>query len=288
MMAVVTVELIPTGRRASRNDKREWAITDVYRVMTDDENDTQVEVLDGFSTETGIVIGTPFLDGLVAYAQSIEVEPGTDEDFIEWRATVQYGPLAYETPFDEPPQVEWQAESREVPLDIDTEGNLVVNSAYDPFDPTITIDRPIGKLTVTLNQAVFDWRWAYLFSNKINAQEFLGAEPRTVKMGQITFSVLYDTNVGWYRRVTYPLYFNPDGWDAEVVDLGRRRLASNVRKPILDNGVPVSEPVKLDGTGSVLDPDEPPVILTYRPLEAVNFNIYNLENILDYLVGGIF
>ena len=64
------------------------------------------------------------------------------------------GPM--QNPLLQPIDVKWSNRSQEIVADIDINGNPVVNTAGDPFDPPLMEDDPRPVLTIVRNEAIFN------------------------------------------------------------------------------------------------------------------------------------
>lgn len=191
-----------------------------------------------------------------------------------------------DNPLMEPFEYSYGAELMQVPLDVDLQGDAVVNSAGKKFDPPATRDILVPVLTVS--------RWEALsglavfsglknFSNTVNLIEcpddvVLGEGEDLVKLS-ISANRQFKSG-GYYWRVTYTLRFhtdevdpyqydpahggtNPDftnytrfipGWQPAVLDAGYYEFSGapgdREHTRILDNeDTPFAEPSMLDGAG---------------------------------------
>jgi hypothetical protein len=267
-MADPVIELIPDERRAQEDDKRQRTFGDAYRVLysaADAETLNQEAVLDDFSRLADIKIGSPFPPGWVktegdpypsAFCRGLTVDPAgdADENGVEWKVSVEYGQIEYD-PVDgvflDPPVLSGDVQIVQVPLDFDREGKPILNTAYDPFDPTIMGEESQAVFNVEVNRPMAYWRQLYTHNNTVNKYEWLGIPPRCAKVA-VRWTVQRDQTVGYYLRMSYQFLINRYTWDVVVPSLGRRQLVSGVRKPILTGGVAVTEPVKLDANGNVM------------------------------------
>jgi len=130
------------------------------------------------------------------------------------------------------------------------DGRPVFNSAGMPFNPPAVMRRKIPVYSITRREIRNPIRKANAFSNTVNDGDYYGAEIGTLLMDSIIPD--YD---GQRWSVTYVLKEKPEGWQTNLLDTGYyHRLPNGMLVPILgqDDGLPISEPAKLDGTGHVL------------------------------------
>ena len=90
-----------------------------------------------------------------------------------------------ENPLDDPPRIRWSQGSCTEQVDVDAEGNALLNSALDPIDPPLTRDFGTLFLTVTRNESTYDVGRALAFQNKCNEDAFPIFGAGTVESGQI-------------------------------------------------------------------------------------------------------
>lgn len=234
-----------------------------------------------------VSLGNSFDDGdgtdAGSYCQSIEARCITD-DGKSWEVVATYGPYNPETnpqsPIDRPIQVSWGTASYEKILDFDADGTPVLNSAGEPFDPPVTVDDDRLVLNVTRCELNFDPGLADLYKNCLNNDSWLGAEAGTIKLKPITAALKKDAEIGYYWEVSYSFEWNKDGWNEPVYDQGLNELVdvsgTTKRKPILTaTGVPIQDPVPLDGEGLALAIGEDPVGIECVRYPLRDFGVLN-------------
>lgn len=206
----------------------------------------------------------------------------TTVDGKQWLVDVDYGPydptLNSESPLDNRTQKAWSfAQDTEI-VDVDANGNAVMNTAGDLFDPPIERDRSRPILTVARNELTFDPSLAALYKDKVNADPFLGYDPGQVKCSNISATEEWYPGIGIYYRVNYEFHFNTDdgGWQRKILNAGYRRLKSGSRRQILIDGLPAHSPVPLGNDGDVLPPSGTPVFLTFDIYPSVPFSPLNI------------
>lgn len=282
MPIILTTELgIARRGRRGRDWTREY--TRAWRLTTDSASVPAAYVLANGPVSLGNSYNADSVDDLGAFVQEIEVAcEGEGANGITWIFTASYGPYDPEAvpqnPTERPLQVSWGNATFEEIVDEDQDGNAVVNSAGDPFDPPITEEDTRPVLTVVRCQYTFSTTWATGYRNAINSDIFLGADPGTVRSMPIVGVLKKDQDIGWYWEVTYEFAYKPQGWARVELDQGLRRTVdvggTLKRQPILVRGVPVQSPVLLDGAGDVLPPGGTPVFRTYRTRPSLPFAVF--------------
>jgi len=138
----------------------------------------------------------------------------------------------------------------DVPLARDRiDGRWVYNSAGIPFNPPTATRRKIPVYTITRREILNPLDKAIRYTNTVNDGYFYGALPDSLLMDSISCD--FD---GQAWRVSYNIKEKVEGWLTYLLDTGYHYRGWDGRLyPILgDDGLPVSEPAKLDGTGRVL------------------------------------
>ena len=82
------------------------------------------------------------------------------------------------------------------------------------------------------------------------------------------------TNAGNYWVVEWTIEYNPDTWQAKILNQGYRQIVSGVRRNILIDGAPATAPVPLDSSGVALVPPVDSsniVVLAFDIYPAINF-----------------
>jgi hypothetical protein len=204
---------------------------------------------------------------------------------FQWLAEITYGPwdpLRHSNdgdPASQPIRVYFEGQTFQEDVDFTVSGNPVCNSASDPYDPTIKRDRTRPILRVIRNEASFTASTILGYADKVNSDVVGPYAERTLKcscpIGEPKFSQFTGDT---YYEVTYIIHFNPDTWDPEVPDVGLWQLDpsdATKRLPILsEEGLPVTTPQYLDGSGHALAPpvDHTDIsTITFEIYEAINF-----------------
>ena len=181
------------------------------------------------------------------------------------------------SPLMVPPEISFSSAGSNDPIDTDAEGLPIVNSAGESFDPQVTDDHNDTILRITRNEATYDEVTAAAFRDAVNNDIFLGFPVGHVKCTSITSDQMRAADLIYYRvryefRIRYSEVKTRDangdvqtqvfGWVLRVRDEGYRELdgenadGSPKYKEITDeNGVKISQPHLLDGSGKKLADD---------------------------------
>lgn len=162
----------------------------------------------------------------------------------------------------------------------------IVNSAFEQYDPTPEAGSD-GSGPVFLfqrNELEVDPGWMNAYAGAVNTDAFLGALPGQARIARIDADQM--TNSGLtYWSIVYEFHFREYGWLLTLLDQGLREapywndttLDADTRARtfhILDaNGVPISDPVPLDGTGLRLDPGEEFVYRRFQVYRELPFSL---------------
>lgn len=166
------------------------------------------------------------------------------------------------------------------------------NSAGVPFDPLPEYELDITVLRIT--KYVRDWDDTQIakYRGTINNDHFvinkpdynfsLTVSPFVGKMKQFSGSFHFQDNIKYWKH-TIELHINPLGWRFPLLDRGTTKTVRDddptsstygdmQPKRIVDtDGIPLTEPQKLDGNGGLLRPGRDPVYLLYAKYEEVPY-----------------
>lgn len=198
-----------------------------------------------------------------AIARKLDVKPDPSTPRL-WEVDVFYSTA--DNPLLEPPQVEWELQQFQRPLERNTLGQSILSSAQGRPDPPLSKDDSRLVLRYTVNRLTYDPVLALLYKDAVNSDNFWGAVPNTAKLASLRGSREYRNNVLFWRT-TYEIHFRPydqteNGWNYDVLDrdynyLTRRTAASSERKKNRACGFdarPTGDPILLNGNGSPLRP----------------------------------
>lgn len=278
-MATTFTEKNP--RSFSMNERFERSYTRSFHVQTDNSTVGPVQIRAALAVTIGNTYSTGYEEDLGAVLLGMDLQSAAD-DGCQWELTLRYGVPGrdlYESPLDEPAQVDWDGEQFQRPRDQDRDGNAIVNSAYDPYDPPVMGDDTRPTLTVSRNQTDFSNTLAANYRDHVNSVEFLGWDPGTVKCSKITGRQQWHPNVTGHKywQVTYVFQFDPDGWDSKPMDQGFRKIVAGARRQILIDSIPVTSPVPLNGAGGELAPGGTPVFQSFDIYPEADFNDFDFD-----------
>lgn len=266
------------GRRATHKADGPTTYTRVFLVVTDDP-------LDGAQLVRQAT-GVPSIGDLyVTETESddtcvcVSVDPNQDgEDPRKWTVTCEYTDETKENPVDEPARKTWGSTARRVPLERDLDGDPIVNSANEPFDPPPEDEEYDLTLTITRNEATFDPLTIRAYQNKVNDAEFFDFPAGEVKCNEIVASD-QERDDEAFVQVTYKFQIREGGWQLELLDQGFRQLDGAAVVNILDErGQFLTKPTLLDGNGHATEPGDPAFYLTYTVKGSVDFSPLGLES----------
>lgn len=244
-----------------------------HAILDDSKQDGPVSVRQKLFDEFGITYGVAYEYGGefdTAYCNNITTNKGTEEDYGSYDIVVSYGqpqgedPLSVASPSYDPVQLELDFIEYERPVDVDVEGNQIVNSAGDSYDPTVAADDARMVLTFTRNEATADYALYNTIKNRVNSTTFLGFRARCVKAKPPRVRRLWHNDTGYYFQITYQFevrdedYEDEDGnylgqgWDYVSLDSGLRQKVGTNLETILVNNQPTQKPYPLDGAGAKL------------------------------------
>lgn len=167
----------------------------------------------------------------------------------------------------------------------DFSGVPILNTAGDPFNPPLEIERMCLNLTVHRNEVAPNIQTLVGLSNKVNLATWNGFAAKTVKVLPIELPFQeYDNESG---QLYYPMKYNfdidPNNWKAKVLNQGFRELKSGkIIKIIGDDNEPVDDPVLLKTDGSkVAYPatSSTIVIREFDVFATTDFSVFNMDTL---------
>lgn len=258
-----------------------------FRVDFDEQSEDPIGVRSAFMAYVGIGIGDPYVYGdTVGYCNVKSISAVLIDNGLAANCTVEYGrfdptSVAWENPLDKKPVVTIDGNEQELPADFDVDGQAIINSAFDPYDPTPAVMAPNCIMRITKNYASFTPHDVLNLSNRTNEEEWFGFPAETVRILPIKRPAPeFDQNTQMkFYPVTYEFAFNPLTWKIRVLNAGYREIdpaivTGDPRKNILVKGVPATDPQLLDADGAALIPpiaDADIVWKEYRVYQTLNF-----------------
>ncbi len=212
--------------------------------------------------------------------------PSPTDSRLVWRVTGEYEqgtlPSWPGNPLEAPADVSWGSATYTDPAVDDIDDNAIVNSAGQPFDPPLTIERRALVATIVYNSEDFDPSQAAEFQGTVNVGATVignfNVEARMAKIIEIGATQQYYKDIV-YWQVTVKVEINPETWDRKVLDQGiYETINGKTDYMTTDKDEQVTEPLKLDGSGKKLDPQTAdPHFLTYKTFPEKDFSELNLE-----------
>lgn len=224
---------------------------------------------------TQIPLFTPFPTDGGSLLVGVAADQDEENPFL-WTATLRWSALTLtsrssnaarsdpaqrnENPLARPPRVRLTTERFQIAPDYDFDGNPVMNSAKDRFSDAVLrwVSRPV--VTISRNKTTFPtvaWRnWI----NTVNKTSFLGFEPGEAMLVDLNDDRQFEGNV-YFHEVTGVWHiaqgFDRFTWQPHVLDAGYQEIvAGKKQKIMLPGGVEPSSPVRLNGSGRRLAPDD--------------------------------
>ena len=274
-MSVIRCKELPDRRRADEDDVGRRTYIRVFLVITDDRQDG-----------ANIVLAAPDLPKRGDWYQT-DNEINTDAIVVgrvpnqlrntanHWEVTIEYKVVEPEFKQKDPllrlPKLSFTGSKTQVPVIGTLKSTITItpettniysephrNSLGDPYPDQAIVDRSIGRLTITRNEETFSPAWAQDYLDAVNADEWMGALPRQIKIDNIECpgpeSETVEEVVIVYCPVTYTVDFREEGWVIRKVDEGpdyRATTSSTRHIPFVDkHGQPFIG--RLDGKGRPL------------------------------------
>ena len=284
-MAAVSAVERTEGKRAwkrigSRGYRRVWLVT------TDDPTDGPA-VARGHASIPALGAGFP----TDSDAEVIRVDPQPYMDRIHFLVVVDYETPTERTPEEDPrdetPIIAWDFIEQEVVVEKDKDGNAVLNSARDPFDPPATETAYLLRFTAQRNEdlADYDPGDAWVMQGSTNSVPYLLTN-KTILTRQSLLTrysgARRTRNAITYWDVNYEIVIVDDNWDLELLDQGLFQRSGTRKSRILVDGQDAEQPQRLDGSGVALAPTAAPsasVFGTWRVKKEKDFSVLNLAGI---------
>jgi len=252
-MAVTWARKIWDGREGGGDLSGSITHTQLYRVRTDNKFDDQVTVLQAAALP---FLGQPYPNDPSSYCNSLRARNEGASPFF-WTVTATYSNEreASDSPLDDPIEYQWATEQFQEVADTDRNGQGIVNSAGDPFDPPIMRDNSRRTVTITSNEA-FVPTWILSYQDAVNSDAInvdgLSVSAGQAKCQQVSVSPIRQRNDVTFRIVTLTIHLNNDGWGFKILDQGFRERDDDNKLQQITNEADGSEPtapVLLDGSG---------------------------------------
>jgi hypothetical protein len=259
------------GGRTAQNTKGVRTYQRRFKLET--SSDTEDAATVGSNASLPIIGNTHPGDGN-AYCIGLKVE--NTNPFKGWTVTAEYSDerVINTDPTVDDAEISWGSEQFQKVAAFDRDGNAIVNSAGDLFDPPAMMDDSRRVVTVTKNLATVP-AWILDYQDAVNSDTFtvdgVSIAVGKAKMQAVTVSPKQRRNNTVFRAVTFTIHLQRDGWGLDILDAGYNRKDPNdatERLPITVNGVLPSAPFPLNGSGAPLE-NPSPANCVFR-----TFNVY--------------
>lgn len=256
-------------------------------VMTDDD----VTVM----AYTGVgklpLIGTAHPNHATCKCIRRSCRPESHAQKQEWWFVAEYSTKwdIDENPLDDPAKTEWSTETFSIVVHEDMNGNAIVNSAGDPFDPAAEKDDSRWVSITRKNVANSVPAWIFAYQDAVNSDTYT-IDGKPISAGEAKISAIHlsesqERNGTLYRVLTVTIHYRGEGddagssgygsgsgadevepWDLSILDAGMREIVAgsaggglrNITNTGTDgDGEPVTAPVPLDGDGSKIENPTP-------------------------------
>ncbi len=271
-MAITSFNEIP-GRGVDGGEDMNRSYRAKYRLYSDAMTETATTVR--AYVLALVPLFTPFPTDSGSILVGVQADQDEENPFM-WIVTLKYSALSLtsrssnaaksdpaqrnENPLARPPRVKLGNERFQIAPFYDINGDPILNSAKDFFsDPVMRyVSRP--TISISRNKATFDivtWR---TWTNTVNSASFLGFEPGEVMLVDLSADRQFENNIYFYEVSAVfhvAQLFDRFNWQPRVLDCGYQEIVAGKKQKItLPGGVEPSTPVRLNGTGGKLTPDD--------------------------------
>lgn len=288
-MTITSVTYVGMGDSWQDDETGYREYEQIWRVESDNpqESPVNVRLAAGLPAPYAVFPGDP-----AAVAKSRNATRRTDTRLM-WEVSIrfEFDPEEPEDPEEDPTsrpaEIDWTSSLEVEPIFKDRDGNALVNSAGDYFDPPIEF--PIARWQANVQKNVSSVPFAILdWAGAINSAPYsidgVSIEARKSRLVSVGISKKKRENEVDFRTITLGIEFQRDEYLLTPLDQGFRFKDGTTLKDILvadSDGAEQrpSAPVLLDGMGAVLvDPDtSTAVFLEFNPpVEEIDFSILPL------------
>ncbi len=211
-----------------------------------------------------------------AVCNVIQPEQSHDDPTV-WQVRCEFSTDVPIDPLSRPVILRVSSITRKIAIYEDTNGDAILNSADDPFDPPVEIDITDIQCEFTKNYGSVDLAFIHAWTNTINSVPWFGADKHNAKIERITATEKFDWNLTYAEYVfTIVIRTYGTGWDKSVLDAGYHYLDANgkltLARDILDQ-TPLHNAVLLDGEGHRNAQGASPVYIIFDAIyDEMDFN----------------
>lgn len=286
-MPVVAVQETFLNRTGAVNDKREREYSRTFDVLMSTRTSDPVEVLLAPSLPRvwNPYIGANGTADLGSWCKDIRARQDTLDPYL-WRVEAKYNSRLerpdlniIENPLLRPADLSWDHVYVMKPLERDRDGNAILNSSYERFDPPPETEDVRQVLTVVRNQATYNAQLYQTYANTVNEVDWMGFKAGTVRLMKLSAVRQFENGILFWR-VTFEFHIRSgsiatneaDAWAIRILDRGYFKWDGFDRELIRSpTGSLITTPALLDGDGGVLEPGDDPVYLTFHYLPQQDF-----------------
>lgn len=215
-------------------------------------------------------IGSTWIEDSGAWCRSLTIN--STDGWVGWEAVAMFDSSVEvsENPVLDPTSIEWDGETYDEIITIDSNGHAALNSAGDPF---VNLFRERSRRIVNVRTNITAVPlWIITAEDAVNDSAFLldGFTIPTgmAKLGAPRLGAWQYRNGIRYREMTMTIKLNKDTWTVAPLDAGFRKYVGGVYSRITsDDGTDVTEPVCLDGSGDILA-NPTPATAVYASLDV--------------------
>jgi hypothetical protein len=298
-MGVISVYETFDGRSSSLNDQRERNYTRTFNVICDTRltDSAVVRIAPGIPR-----LWSPYITptgGIDRGSWCRNVEVRQDAACPElWRATVSYSSQLtrpdlnlLENPLLRPLEIEWSGTDVMIPMEYDADGEAILNSAGELFDPPPETEDSRIVLKITRNLAVWDALDRLKYRKTVNTQRWFGFAAGQVLCNDMRGSRGFENGLYYWKESVefhirtprfevlneetneYELEAPADVWKLRILDRGLYERVGGKLQIALDRlGRPVSQPVIFNGAGRKLTAGDP-TYLQFQRYRRRDFNL---------------
>ena len=266
-MAVVSVQEHWRGRGASwSRDERSYHRA--LLVLTDDKFDREDTVM--AAVDAYVRLGTTHPADAYAFCNRIEPETMNESPFA-WVVKCGYTAKKLdEDPLQDPAIITWNTVQYQEAAVRDKDGDAILNSAGDPYDPPVMKDKSRRTCRINKNVASVPG-WFLDYEDAVNSDAFtvddFSVGIGVAKCQKPTISEWKRRNGTDYREVSMELHFSRTGWAQFPLDCGYREKKTVDGGTVLVKIANITSPAPLDGAGHrIINPT--PSTAAYRMFET--------------------
>ena len=242
--------------------------------------------------------------GYAACVQKKSARKSQDSPFL-WIVTVNWSTEVADevrqnlNPLLRPPIVSWDPHQGTYPLEYDSSGRPIVNSARLPFDPPFLREEATMMLTIEKNFETYDMNAALLYTDAVNSDTWYGKPPGFWKCRGIRGRDAFERDTYFWTR-TYQFEYRRRGWvgppdpktrqvlpgsalKTRLLDRGKAEMINGRPKVIRDAlGGAIPEPVCLDGSGLRIDrgPDRVATLTLAATAGATTLTVFDNRDLV--------